>query len=77
MATAILTPENTPEEKLVRAEGRNVLRVGDSITVWMEATSRKQRRVEIKTVLMKSRCRFCLSFRICRRVAQRSWPYRA
>ena len=50
MATAILTPENTPEEKLVRAEGRNVLRVGDSMTVWMEATSRKQRRVEIKTV---------------------------
>lgn len=50
MATATVTPDVTVEEKQIRAEGRNVLRTGDSMTVWMDATSRKQRRVEIKTV---------------------------
>ena len=50
LATATMTPEVTAEAKLIRAEGRNVLRAGDSMTVWIDATSRKQRRVEIKTV---------------------------
>lgn len=43
----------TPEAQLIRAEGRNVLHAGDSITVWTDATSRKQRRVEIQTVFDK------------------------
>ena len=51
MGSATLTPDVTVEAKLIRAEGRNVLRAGDSMTVWLDATSRKQRRVEIKTVL--------------------------
>lgn len=50
MSTATMTPDVTMAEKLIRAEGRNVLRAGDSMTVWLDATSRRQRRVEIKTV---------------------------
>ncbi len=50
MAAASVTPEATTEAKLVRADGRNVLHAGDSMTVWMDAASRKQRRVQIQTV---------------------------
>ena len=50
LATATTTPEVTAEGKLIRAEGRNVLRAGDSMTVWMDAATRKQRQVEIATV---------------------------
>jgi hypothetical protein len=49
MTTATVTPELTAEQKLIRAEGRNVLSNGDSMTVWLDAASRKQRRVEIQT----------------------------
>lgn len=37
------------QQKLVRAEGQNVLHTGDSMIVWVDAISRKQRRVEIQT----------------------------
>lgn len=50
MATASLTPEVTTEGTLIRAEGRNVLHAGDSMTVWTDAVSRRQRRVQIQTV---------------------------
>lgn len=51
MSTATLTPEMTRQQKLVRAEGRDVLQSGDSMTVWIDAVSRKQRRVEIQTLM--------------------------
>ena len=50
MATATMRPDVTVEEKLVRAEGHNVLRAGDTMTLWVDAATRRQRRVEIKTV---------------------------
>jgi hypothetical protein len=50
MAGATLTPEITAEGKCLRAKGRNVLQTGDSMTVWLDAASRKQRRLEIQTV---------------------------
>ena len=53
MASATVTPEVTTEGKLVRAEGRNVLHSGDSMTIWTDATSRKQRRVQIQTMFDK------------------------
>ena len=53
MASATMTPEVTPEAKLVRAEGRNMLHAGDSMTVWIDAVSRKQRRVQIQTTFDK------------------------
>jgi hypothetical protein len=49
MATATITPELTAQHKLVRIEGRDVLQSGDSMTVFIDAVSRKQRRVEIQT----------------------------
>lgn len=49
MVNASMTPEITTQQKLVRVEGRNVLQPGDSMMIWVDATSRKQRRVEIQT----------------------------
>ncbi len=43
----------TSEAQLIRAEVRDVLHTGDSMTVWTDAMSRKQRRVEIQTVFDK------------------------
>lgn len=43
----------TREAQLVRAEGRDVLHAGDLMTVWTDANSRKQRRVQIQTVFDK------------------------
>lgn len=50
MASAAVTPEFVAGQQLMRAEGHDVLHAGDSMTVWIDATSRKQRRVEIRTV---------------------------
>ena len=62
LATATITPEVTAEAKLVRAEGSNVLLAGDSMIVWMDATSRRQRRVEIKTVFDEKPVRIVSEF---------------
>jgi hypothetical protein len=51
MATASVSPEVTMQQKLVRLDGRNVLQSGDAMTIWVDAISRKQRRVEIQTSL--------------------------
>ena len=50
MTSAIKTPELVAGQQLIRAEGRNVLHATDSMTVWVDAASKKQRRVEIQTV---------------------------
>lgn len=51
MATASMTAEREQQQKLIRIEGQNVLQPGDSMTMWIDPVSRKQRRVEIQTVL--------------------------
>jgi hypothetical protein len=51
MATASVRPELMDRQQVIRAEGRDVLQAGDSMTVWLDATSRQQRRVEIQTML--------------------------
>lgn len=51
MAGAAVSPEVVAGQQLIRAEGHNVLHAGDSMTVWIDAGSSKQRRVEIQTVL--------------------------
>lgn len=51
IATATVSPEITMQQKLVRVEGRDVLHSGDSLTLWIDALSHKQRRVEIHTSL--------------------------
>ena len=49
MAGATLTPEKTARQSLVRLQGRDVLQTGDSMTVWLDAATRGQRRVEVQT----------------------------
>jgi hypothetical protein len=51
MGTASVTPEMNSQQKLLRVSGGNILQPGDSMTVWLDAVSRKQRRVEIHTTL--------------------------
>lgn len=58
MATAAITPE----ENLLRLEGRNVLQTGDSMTIFLDAVSRKQRRVEIQTTFDQKPVRIVSEF---------------
>ena len=62
MATSTITPELTAQHKLVRIAGRDVLQSGDSMTVFIDATSRKQRRVEIQTWLEQKPVRIVSEF---------------
>ncbi|HKQ52466.1 MAG TPA: hypothetical protein VJT74_08865, partial [Pyrinomonadaceae bacterium] len=49
MAGATVTPEGGAQARLLRIHGRDVLRPGDSMTVWVDAATRRQRRVEVLT----------------------------
>ena len=53
MATAIVTPEVGSQQKMIRIKCSNVLQPGDSMTMWVDAVTGKQRRVEIQTTLDK------------------------
>lgn len=50
MASASMTPEVVGGQQLMRVDGGNVLHSGDTLTIWTDPLSRKQRRVEIQTV---------------------------
>jgi len=52
----------TPEEKLLRLAGRNVLQTGDSMTLFLDAVSRKQRRIEIQTTFDQKPVRIVSEF---------------
>jgi hypothetical protein len=62
MGTASVTPEMNPQQKLFRVTGGNILQPGDSMTVWLDAVSRKQRRVEIHTTLDRKPVRIVSDF---------------
>ena len=49
VAAASVTPEKTAAQTLIRMQGRDVLQPGDSMTVWLDAATRRQRRVEVQT----------------------------
>jgi hypothetical protein len=51
MTTAAISPEMNASQKLVRIEGRDVLQPCDSMSIFLDAVSRKQRHVEIQTSL--------------------------
>lgn len=51
--TATVTPEIKPTQELLRIKGSNVLQPGDSMILWIDAVSRKVRKVEIQTTLEK------------------------
>jgi hypothetical protein len=41
----------SPEQNLVRLKAYDVIQSGDSMTIWLDMISKKQRRVEIQTVM--------------------------
>jgi len=51
-----------PEEKLLRIEGRDVLQAGDLMTIFFDAVSRKQRRIEIQTTFEQRPVRIVSEF---------------
>jgi hypothetical protein len=51
MATAETTPEIGPQQKLLRIKGSDVVQHGDSKSVWVDAVTRKVRKIEIQTAL--------------------------
>jgi hypothetical protein len=63
VASAVTTPELVAGQQLIRAEGHSVLHAGDSMTIWMDATSRRQRRVDIQTALDEKPVRIVSEFK--------------
>src|ERR1051326_8425672 len=63
MATAAITPEMNGEQKLMRAEGHDVFQNGDTMIVWVDALTRKQRRVEIVASYDRKPVRIVSEFR--------------
>lgn len=49
MAGATITPEMNVRPTQLRIQGRDVLQPGDSMTIWVDAATRRQRRVEVQT----------------------------
>lgn len=62
MGAATVTPEMGPQRKLFRITGNNVHQPGDSMTFWVDAVTRKLRRVEIQTTLEKKPVRIVSEF---------------
>lgn len=62
MAGASITPDMNPQQKMFRVSGGNVLQPGDSMTLWVDAATRKQRRVEIQTTLDRKPVRIVSEF---------------
>lgn len=60
---ATLTPEVTARDRLVRLQADSVLRPGDSMTLWVDATTRRQRKAEIRTTLDGKPVRVVSEFR--------------
>jgi hypothetical protein len=63
MTTATRTPEEGPQQKLVRIKGNDVVQPGDSLTWWMDAATRKLRKIEIQTALDRKLVRVASDFR--------------
>jgi hypothetical protein len=49
MKTAKVTLETSTPRPLLRMEAANVLQTGDSMVVWLDANTRRQRRIEINS----------------------------
>ena len=63
MAGATVTPEKQGRWSLVRLQGRDVLQPGDSMTVWLDAATRRQRRVEVQTTFKGKPVRIVSEFK--------------
>jgi len=63
MKTANVTLERNAPQPLLRLESTNVLQPGDSMTIWIDANTRRQRRVEINSSLDEKPVRIVTEFR--------------
>ena len=63
MAGATVTPEKQGRWSLVRLQGRDVLQPGDSMTVWLDAATRRQRRVEVQATFKGKPVRIASEFK--------------
>src|SRR5689334_5805838 len=63
MASAVISPELQGEQKLLRAEGHDVFQNGDTMVVWLDAVTRKQRRIEIQAAYDGKAVRIVSEFR--------------
>lgn len=63
MKTAKATLETNAPEPLLRLESSSVLQPGDSMIVWMDANTRRQRRVEINSSFDEKPVRIVTEFR--------------
>jgi hypothetical protein len=62
MATAAITSEMGPQQKSIRAKGIDVLQPGDAMSVWLDAVTRKLKKVEIQTALDRKPVRVVSEF---------------
>src|SRR5690349_20381591 len=63
MASAVISPEINGGQKLLRAEGHDVFQNRDTMVVWLDAVTRKQRRVEIEATYSGKPVRIVSEFR--------------
>lgn len=63
MKTANATLETNAAEPLLRLESTNILQPGDSMIVWLDANTRRQRRVEINSTFDEKPVRIVTEFR--------------
>ena len=63
MINAAFTPETNSQRALLRIQGRDVLQPGDSMTIWVDAVTHRQRRVEIQTTFDRKPVRIVSEFK--------------
>jgi hypothetical protein len=63
MKTANATLETNAPQPLLRLESTNILQPGDSMIVWLDANTRRQRRVEINSTFDEKPVRIVTEFR--------------
>ncbi len=63
MTKATVTLETTSRQPLLRLESANVLQPGDSMVVWLDANTRRQRRIEINSSFDAKPVRIVTEFR--------------
>lgn len=62
LATAIVAPETGSRQGLIRIAGSDVLQLGDSMTLWVDASAGKLRKIEIHTSLERKPVRVVSDF---------------
>jgi hypothetical protein len=62
VATAIVTPEMGIQQRLLRANGADVVQPGDSLTLWVNAETHKLRKLEVQTTVDRSPMRVVSAF---------------